>query len=121
MSRAIFDGFASFTAALLDLTYQLLHISFSFGEIIVGDLSPLALNFSLELMPFTLNSVVIHPRLQVSDYTPVMCKRSAMPATCKLLLPLYWFFGETAGVLPCTFLVALESVASGGQSVETHA
>jgi hypothetical protein len=50
-------------------------------------------------MPFTLNSVVIYSRLQVSDYTPVIGKRSASDLAscfCRYL----GFVGETVGALP---------------------
>jgi hypothetical protein len=57
------DGFLSFATALLDLAEELLQISFSFGEIIVGDLCLLANYFTLELMPIALKFIVIHSSL----------------------------------------------------------
>jgi hypothetical protein len=57
--------------------------SFSFGEIIVGDLSPLALNFTLELMPFALKFIVIHSSLHTWIKTLIRGNLGATHAVAK--------------------------------------
>src|SRR5579872_5809792 len=81
------DVFLLLTGALLDTAEHLVEVAFGIGQVVVGELAPLLLEFAFDLIPLTLQTILVHDVLLVFE---VPDERRGCSITSRLSRHVVW-------------------------------